>query len=110
MIRPIPFFLLAAFIAIAGNVSGQSAVSCKEIMVEYKTEQISFDKSKVILQFGPNHHPKDFTLFLFGAKRYRRLNFSTSEIIELSKGAYVLVIQNKTDESFCTKQVNLKLD
>lgn len=110
MIRPIPIFLLASLSLLAGGAYAQSAPACKEIKVESRTESISVDKSKVTLQFGANHNPNDFTLSLFGEKRSRRLNFSPLEKMELVKGDYILVIQNKRDESFCTKQINLKLE
>lgn len=109
MSRPIPI-LLVAFLGISGSVRAQSISPCKEIKVEYKTEHISTDKSKVILQFGSNQNADDFTLSLFGERRNRRLFFSALEKLELGKGEYILIIQSKKDESFCNKQINLKLE
>ena len=103
-------FLLLAFYA---DSKAQERPSCSEIKVEMKVEIEMTEPSKtskVVLKFEEQDY-KDFNLFLFaGRESDNRLNLKTSEIKNLKKGDYTLIIQNADRKKFCTKQFKFKVN
>lgn len=114
MIKPIPFFVVAFIVLVGFNASAQtSPATCKEFKVETKVSPSSAGDSngKISLEYASGLNYRDFRVFIFGRNRKNnQLDLTTTQITGLEKGTYTVVIQNKSDQTFCTKQLTLKVE
>ena len=111
----LPNYLSALILSIMfwPDSRAQSTQPCMEIKVEMKIQSgdgIS-PESKVVLEFESADY-QDFRLFLFsGDQSDNRLDLEATEINNLSKGNYTLIIQHSDkEENFCPKQFNFKIN
>lgn len=114
MIKPIPLVAVALLWIVTSSLSAQDREpTCKSIPVEIKTTAPTrgSQNGKITLEFSSNLRSRDFNMFLFAPqKANNRMNFTAPEINGLARGKYVLVIQSKNDQSYCSKQFNLTLE
>jgi hypothetical protein len=90
---------------------GQKPPPCQEIAVTAKVESDNAGQNKIVLEFSSGLDYRDFTVLLFGEKRENnRLELSsTTEITNVPKGNFYLIIHGKEEKNFCTKQLKLKV-
>lgn len=113
MTIPIPILFVACLTFVPHMLRAQTtAKACRDIRVEANVQkEPGHENSQTIsLKFVKPLDYQDFQLFLFAPKRAQNnISFTASEIKNLSKGKYTLVVQHKKDDRYCSKLFNLTL-
>lgn len=90
-----------------------TAPTCEEIKVEVTTENAGPTGAggKITIRYEGGIPASSFTLNLYAERRAdNKLDLSGTEIKELKKGKYILMIVAKEQTGYCPKQVTLQIN